>query len=627
MSRRPLNLLYFARVLNLPVAFLTFLSMTSVAFAQTTGKAELEGRIQSKLDRILTEDEYLIDIKMQQNTGGQAASASSDSFLPGLQVLGPTPENAAGSPNSIILGGKADILLILDKKVSKERARVAQDIVNRIVESEGLKSFVKVSAQQKDITKVPPAETPPGPAKDPTVLDQLIREKDFVARAVLVFWGGLVSIMALYFVLRRLLLSGAELGGGARSGGDNAQASVRREEVLAPAPAKSGKSERTRDDYYSKDEATLNAIREITEEAKAHPKKIARILSKWVAQTDDLARAASLFLRNCDIKTIELVCQAMHPSDLEKVIEHVIDDFEPFGQENHRVIERMRADLAVLASEQVVRERPDPLNFLKRLSDDDIRNILEGESEETIALVATQLPAHRLQKFYDTVQPDAMKAILAQFSSIQRVSLTDFEPLQAQLNHKLESLAGNLVSEKDRVNSIYQMVVSVASPVLQCEMIYRLHADNTEVYAKVRSSLLVATDLRFLSPRVKTLLIQSIDADTLGTAVSDFSISFEQLMDSLPDAYQAVFGDAQSRRYDAAVVNAAWKKVSSTIYEMVSAGLIGKTEIAATARRADTPVAKEKAVDGEVISSETTSGASETADVNPDDNEGNRGAA
>ena len=251
----------------LPFLAAAIISSTSVALGQATGREQLEQRVQTKLDRILTEDEYLIDVKMQSNA---ASTASSESFLPGLQVLGASPENLSGSPSSIILGGKVDLLLILDKKVSKERARVAQDIVTRIIESEGLKAFVKFSWQQKDINKIPAPEIPPSPVKDPTVLDQLIKEKDFVARALLVFWGGLVSIMALYFVLRRLLLSGGESGSSSKSTGDGSQAPYQRQDA-PPAPAKALKSERTRDEIYSVDEAALNSIKEITEEAKNQP--------------------------------------------------------------------------------------------------------------------------------------------------------------------------------------------------------------------------------------------------------------------------------------------------------------------------------------------------------------------
>jgi hypothetical protein len=234
--------------------------------------------------------------------------------------------------------------------------------------------------------------------------------------------------------------------------------------VPMPAPASSEKKEKNKEELYSKDEALLAAINEIKGEAKEQPQKIARILSRWVDQSDEMARMSSLFLRNCDIKTVEAVCKSLHPSDLEKIISHKIEDFEPFGPENQRTIERMRADLAVLASEHILKERPDPLRFLKMLSDDDIRNILEGEDTDTIALVATQVPAHRMQKLFDNTPTDVMSAVITKISTIKAASPKDFDHLKTQLAQKAEALAGNLFTDKDRVRSLTQIISTVSSP-------------------------------------------------------------------------------------------------------------------------------------------------------------------
>ncbi|MEI6834413.1 MAG: hypothetical protein WCL28_10530 [bacterium] len=570
-----------------------FLSMSAdIALGQVGGKDILEQRLHSKLERILNPDEYLLDIRLKSDASG--ATAPVDSFLPGLQVLGPVYDGEDNVGRTIVLGGNADLLLILDKKVSNERAQVARDIVSRTIDAEGLKDTVKVSSQQRDIKKTPePPPAPPLPPREPSFLEQLVQEKDFLSRALLVFWGGLVSLMAIYFLLRRFLLAPdrpdsdnrpAPMGSGGlppvTTGAENQSAASKR-------------SEKTREELYSKDEALLAAIKEITEESRSQPQKAARILSRWVSQSTELSRAAALYLRNCDIKTVELICQAMHPSDLEKIIANKIEDFEPFGTENQRVIERMRADLAVLASEVVLRERPDPLNFLRRLSNEEIRNLLDGETEETVALVASQLPAHRLQKFYDSVPPEAVKAIVSKLSSLKSASARDFESLQALLNNKIQILANNLVNEKDLLSSIQATIKSLASPTLQCELAENLRIENAGVYEKVRPTILLPTDLRFLPGRVKSLLVQSVDADALGVALSGLKVSFDLLLEGLPPAYQSVFVDAQSRRSETNVVNESWRRVSAVLEEMLVAGLISKNEITFTIRRAEEQTQKD----------------------------------
>lgn len=584
-----------------PTAFRNFvailatccLSMTAdIALGQLGGKEALEQKLHSKLERILNPEEYLFDIRIKPDAAGSNAPA--DSFLPGLQVLGPVYDNEENAGRMIVLGGSADLLLILDKKVSPERAQVARDIVNRTLDAEGLKDSVKVSSQQRDIKRTPePPAAPPPPPREPSFLEQLVQEKEFLSRALLVFWGGLVSLMAIYFMLRRFLLAPDRQESEIRPGplGSSSAAPVG---MNGENPASGSKrTEKTREELYSKDEALLATIKEITEESRSQPQKAARILSRWVSQSAELSRAAALYLRNCDIKTVELICQAMHPSDLEKIIANKIEDFEPFGAENQRVIERMRADLAVLASEVVLRERPDPLSFLRRLSDEEIRNLLDGETEETVALVASQLPAHRLQKFYDSVPPEAVKAIVSKLSSLKSASVRDFESLQALLNNKIQILANNLVNEKDLLSSIQATIKSLASPTLQCELAEKLRQENGAVFEKVRPTILLPTDLRFLPGRVKSLLIQSVDADTLGVALSGLKVSFELMLEGLPPAYQSVFVDAQSRRVESKVVNDSWRRVNSVMDELLAAGLISKNEVTFTIRRAEEQIQKD----------------------------------
>jgi flagellar motor switch protein FliG len=562
-----------------------YIASSGVALGQTPGHAALEAKLHDKLSRILTADEYLLDIKV---TPDGSISASNDKYLPGLQVLGALTEESGTGPLPIVLGGRADVLLILDKKVSKERAKVAQDLVNRIIDSEGLKQVVKVTPQQRDINKIPPPEPPPPPPpQDPPLLEQLIKEKDFISRALMVIWGAFVSLMAIYFILRRVLISNTGSAASAQGGRGSQDAPS-----IAPpqaAPGQPAKQEKTREELYSKDQAILESIQEVKNEAKEQPAKVARILARWVSQNDELTRAAALFLRNCEIKTVEEVCKSLHPSDLEKIIAHKIEDFEPFGTENQRTVERMRADLAVLASEHILKERPDPLKFLKMLSDDDIRNILEGENTETIAMVATQVPPHRMQKLFESSAPEVVSAVIVHLATIKAASAQDFDRLKSQLSEKAETLAGNLFTDKERVSSLTQIIGSIASPVQQCSMLDQLRSNNPQVYARVRPSLLVATDVRFLPGRVKSILIQSIDADTFGTALSDFAISFEAFLEGLPQTYQSVFTDAQNRRYDGALVLQAWRRISSTLAELTSSGLISKNDIVATIRRADQP--------------------------------------
>jgi hypothetical protein len=558
----------------------------TAAWAQISGKERLEQKLHEKLDRILTPDEYLIDLSVKQNA--DEGNGLDGQYLPGLQVLGAVKQGTFGSgSDAIVLSGKAELFVIFDRSVSQERVRVAQDLIGRVIAAENLKSTVKVSSAQRDISKKPEAEAPPPPPpKDPTFIEELIKQKDFIIRALLVIWGTLVSLMAVYFVLRRVLLSTIADRPNHDANERYNKAPIRSQADSAPPAAKSEREAKSREELYSKDEAALALIKEIAEEAKEQPAKVARILSKWVSQSEEQSRQASVFLKNCDIRTVEAVCKSLHPSDLEKIIAHKIEDFEPFGIENQRVIDRMRGDFAILASEHLLKDKPDPLKFLRVLSNDDIHLILEDESDLTIALIATQIPAHRLQKFYELSSPDKIASVLSQISTVKATTLEDFEGIKEKLMEKAETLSLSMFSEKDRVHSIHHMITNVPSPKLQVDLLEKLNLENPSVYARVRPELFVAPDLRFLSGRVKSLIIQAVDADTLGAALSEFDLSFQEFIEGLTPAYQSIFNDAQNKVYDPSAVASSWKTVMQGFNELTLSGLLTKLEISSTIQRA-----------------------------------------
>ena len=577
--------------------------VSAPALAQGGAKEILDERIHRKLDRILTPEEYLTDIRLESAPAG---AMGSNTYLPGLQVLGAVkdiPELGVGrSDMPIQLPGKADLLIVFDRKVSKERLQVAQDIVSRLLETENLQTTVKVTVKQQDINKIPPPVVPPAPpkeAKEPSLMEQLIHQKDFVARALMVLWGAIASLMAIHLVLRRVVGVRAISEPRAKSADELGRLAA--SQVQSGMPSPNGKATNESPQKvagYSKDEALLSGIKEIVEEAKAYPKKVARVLTRWVSQSEENARYAALFIKNCDIKTIEAICNSLHPSDLDKIINHEINDFNPLDSENQKVLDRMRADLAVLASEHLLKERPDPLDFLRVLSDDDIRSLLEGEDLRTVALVSTQIPPHRMQKFFDSLAPNALSAIISQVSTIQAASLTDFEEIRERLSAKAEKLGANLFNDKARASAMLQLIASVRSPLLQYNLLETLQQQNSHVYNQIRPDVFLATDLAHLSDRMWSVFVQSVDADTLGTALSEVKHLLGEIAAGMAPAYQTVFQDAVGRRYESEGIVAAWAKVNSAVKELINNGLITKQEVAGTIRRAES--ARIDAQDAEV---------------------------
>jgi flagellar motor switch protein FliG len=192
-----------------------------------------------------------------------------------------------------------------------------------------------------------------------------------------------------------------------------------------------------------------------------------------------------------------------------------------------------------------------------------------------------------LQRFFDGLPAEKVTAIMSNISTIQATSLDDFEKLKAHLTLKAEKISSNLFSEKDKVASIQLMISGIGSPVLQVDLLGKLRTESQNLYYRVRPEIFVVPDLKYLSSRCRTLVVQAVDADTLGAAVSDFNLNFDEFTDGMPPAYQSIFNDARRKRFDVSVQAQAWKKICAALQELQSTGLMSRLEIASAIRRSE----------------------------------------
>lgn len=570
------------------------MSVTNI-FAQATAMTPLEEKIKQKLNVLFYEDQYLIDFQGAAQLLNNPISNGAD-LLPGLampgvfqQQLGKpfTGQSPNGSANIGMNSG--DLLIVIDRDISADRVRIAKEVVSRIIEGEGLKNSVRLEVKQQSILKIDPRQTPAPETKaekpQPSLFELIEQKSDLMTKIFLVVWAAIISLMACYVFLKRLVgqppsQSKVDLHEHGRLGSQSSERSTNSDSETADSNKK--KFAAKKEELYSKDQAHLNLIQEIVSEAKNDPKKISKILTRWVAQSEDFTRFASVFLKNCDIRTIENICSLLHPSDLEKILSKNILDFDPFSEENQKVLDRMRADLALMAAEQILKERPDPLDFLRLLSDEEVSNVLQDESIDTVALVSTQIPSHRLQNFFSRLSDDKLLEVVTKISQIKAPSLDDFNAVRSNLAQKSEKMSSSLFNDKARAETLVQFIHSVNSPKVQIDLVAQLRKENTNLLKKIRPRILLANDLNQVPSRMATVLIQAIDADLFATALSNLGHNFTQLQDHFPDAYRTVFSDTITRTFEKESAALAWQKVQANINELLSNGLLTQSELDST---------------------------------------------
>lgn len=567
--------------------------------------------LRSSLDRLFYAEQYVLDVQTSSDNAAQASGlpglsgGSSGDGLPGL--------NFGGDTNSY------NVLVILDSSISQERVRIAREVLTRYIESRGMSERVSFNLKQDKVLKVLPEELQsttrqvvsgtggqqtaqsPGaapsamqpPASDQSktsIYDFIENKRELAVRALVVLWTALASLIALYIVIQRMFgsryiresrgnqsaFSGPTIVGGNPSA-----------PVAPGGNGGAGKSAMTKDDIYSKDQALFQHIQDIVEQARQEPGKVAKVMERWVETSADNVRYAAIFLKNCDIKTIENVSKHLHPADIQRIVETDIEDFDPFSDENRRVLDEVRAQIALMAASHAVKERPDVFDFLKSISDEDLLSVLSGESIDDIALIATQIPVHRMTGYISSLEPETMQNLMSRISALNSPSLEDIAPLRKRLEQKTGSLGEVLVTKASRVQTLTQMISNVSLPDRQEEAAQNLKVQYPDIYQLVRKGVILAGDLEYLPARAQKVFLQQVDGEILGTAFSTINRPVTSLLENMPPAVREVFEDYVGRQHDQDSVSKSWKKVQEELRELVSSGLISGQEIHSAKTHAD----------------------------------------
>ncbi len=541
----------------------------------------LEAKIRKQLERLFFAEQFFLDVSIE---GG---AANAEKPLPGLTV-GPGTS------------GKTSVLLVLDLSISNERLKIAQEMVGRQVAADGLSDQVNVTVRREAVMKVPPKElaplapqgqsSQPAPsaekspeAQDPakpemTIYDFIETKRELATRVLVVLWSALASLVAIYALLSKV---GRKDPGQVRVGepvsGSSSSSSPSGNGVSTSAPA--GRTALTKAEIYSKDAALHKLSLELVEEAGRAPEKIAGVITRWLESSEENVRFANMFLKNCDMKTVEAVCKHLHPSDAGIVVSKDTGDFDPFSEENRKVLGLMRGEIARLAANQSIKTKPEPLLFLRQITDDQLRKILEGESHQLVAMVSTQIPVHRLARFFESIPVEDCKKILEMVVDLNDVVEGDFVAIKAKLTEKLRGLSDVLVDDDSKVVTARQLLSSVGLASKQLELAGDLLATHPDTFQQIRKQVLLVSDLAWLPIRSAKIFYQSVDGETLAAAIGDSMFDKQNLLELMPEAIkEAYLRASQIEKSDSERID-SWRRIQGIFESLIGSGLISPSEM------------------------------------------------
>lgn len=558
-----------------------FVMTSSVA----AGNDLLEAKIRKQLERLFFAEQFFLDVSVDVGT------TADEKPLPGLTV-------GQGSLS------QTSILLVLDVSISNERLKIAQEMIARQVAGEGLSDKVQVAVRKESVMKVPPKElaplAPQAPeaappvAKSPeakeaenpdmTIYEFIETKRDLATRVLVVLWSALASLVAIYALLSRI---GRKDSGQARVGEAAKDSSTAGSANSSQANTPVSRAALTKEEIYSKDSALHKLAQELVEEAGRAPDKIAGVITRWLENSEENVRFANMFLKNCDMKTVEAVCKHLHPSDAAIVVSKDTGDFDPFSEENRKVLGLMRGEIARLAANQSVKTKPEPLLFLRQITDDQLRKVLEGESHQLVAMVATQIPVHRLARYFESILVDDCKKILEMVVELNDVVEEDFVAIKAKLTEKFRGLSDVLVDDESKVLTARQLLSSVGLASKQLALAGDLLASHPDTYQQIRKQILLVSDLAWLPPRSAKIFYQSIDGETLAAAVGESMFDKQHLLELMPEAIKESYLRAsQIEKSDAERID-SWRRIQSVFESLIGSGLVSPNEINVAKAKSD----------------------------------------
>lgn len=607
--------------------FVALIALFPLLASASEATRRLEEKLRAQLDVMFFSDQYLLDVQKKpvkistQKNSSNKVNENELTSLPGLAFSQRTPELADDFIDQGNLAIQAfDIFLIVDKDVSADRAKLAEELLQRLLGdlvkdervniSVSRRALVKTlperekrqdgnqNAKPKDDEKPKADEKPPVPPQK-GFFELLNENPEFYAKVLIVIWAAIASLVAAAALFRRLSSNAEnpkpnihEHSSGAGGGGPRSQAHQ------GEGGERAKRTAATKEELYSKDEAILKLISEVVVESREHPQKTALILEQWLARSFDNARYAQIYLRNCDIKTVEDICKNLHPADIETIMKGDLDGFDPFSEENVKVLELIRAEFARRASAVVSADKHDPFEFTKTFSEADWMNLLVDESEKNIATILTQVKPNRLNALFAKIDPKKLDRIVETLASVKQVTLPELEVIAQNIRLKVKSLNLNLVSKDSLATTMSQLISQTHDPARQIALAQRIHAENKELYQTLRPNILLASDVNFFTARAIKALCQSIDADTLGVAFAGLQVSMDKAIVFFPENYRTIFNDYRTQETSTHQQSEAWDRVTQKISEMVGTGLVSEQELQSARIRADAEISAEFGSEG-----------------------------
>ncbi|MEQ1878496.1 MAG: FliG C-terminal domain-containing protein [Bdellovibrionia bacterium] len=576
----------------------------TIAFAGTAELNQVESRITSYLETYLNADEFMVIVTPKSSSATPVKEKSQPkSNLPGMPGLASdgsvdyrTYFDLDGRIHEGGSGSAFTVHVVISKAIDKDRLRIFKKMIPLIARIDKTRGDeIRITSGTLDRSE-PQNQTR-------NSIDSIVQHKRELSSLGLGLLAAIAFIIGLHGLFNYLTADkqnkkpkheavGEVKPDGAPAANSEGASKGSASDAGLPTAAPQALS---RKHLYSKDSAIFDLIKEIGQEAKNHPDRIARLLTEWIQRGESGIRSAAMLLHNFELKVQEGVLAKMVPSDLDYLQPHVDINFDPFAEQNVLVIFNARQSLMKITA-QSLREGDvsHDLAFMAQLEDEVLLEILRNEPSDILALACTQVPAHRVATVAKTLSPEKQTAFFVSLCRLDKIDNSARKEIAARLKRKLESSHLLAFTQTAKINAVANLLNHIPSPTRQEAILEAIKEVSPEVNSGVRDRILLFDDVVHLPDRILKILL--LEADPVVVSVA-FRESAQNLKDritfNLPKASAEIFtfevSELRNHSYDE--VEKAKFKMVDLLQKLAAAKVVDFNEIK-LARNTGSPVLK-----------------------------------
>lgn len=619
------RLSYKLRLLSL---CLLAIARVSPSWGGTRVTDELEHRISTYLEAYFAPEDYMV-IVTQAGASAKPVSGnpvepkaeSKEVSLPGVPGFMVDAKSGGSYKAYVDMDGQfhqsesarppVSITIVLNRSTNAEKTNLIRRVVPMIAHLDpNLGDTFTLSTSNLDKAPVKPLTPPVAPEK--TFIESLVQyQKELTSIGI-----GLFGALAVLFLIHGTFSVFSSKAAGTRSqenpaggqrngprtrGSDRANSPTTPQTggeaaALAAAPAPQGERRQApiekfgllgsgslnRNQLYSKDSLIYEFTKELSWEGKEHPKRIAKLFTQWVQEGEVGSRKAALLLSNFDVQTRAGILAHIVPSDLDHIQAHLSFDFDPFSDENVRNILEARQDLMKITAQETRPGNRAHLEFLNQIEDEILFEILREESIPTLALISTQVPAHRIARRVVAMSEFEEALFFESLCKLDRVEAATWADISIRLKRKISECEQGSVTEASKTETLSHILRHLQSSSRQEKILNLMSAISPTVTHNVRSNLCLFDDVLALPERLLRLVLLEVDAIVIAQAfgAEDGTIR-HKVHAALPKASAEIFAFEiqQAGNLTPERVNAAQQLVVETLDKLVQAKVIRAGEI------------------------------------------------